>query len=379
MSDKETGIPPEFGANTPVPRRSHITQSDIARAAGVSRATVSLVLRNSSTIPHRTREHVLRCAEQLGYVYNRGAASLRTASTHTVGLVVHDITNPYFAETVAAIQRELGKQGRVAFLGDTGDSPEQQRAFVDTIREYNVDGIIMSPAAGTDAAWIARLKDWRLPCVTFSRTLADADVDYVGGDNFGGTRQATEHLLALGHRRIAMIGANQAISTGRERLAGYRGALSDAGLKSDENLIVACPATRKAGHDALIHLLCQKNAPTAAVCFNDVIAFGVMLALQNLGRKAGKDFSVIGYDDVPEAVLWSPGLTTQRVVCDAIGQTAVRLLLRRLAEPTAPTERVIIPPEFQVRQTTLKPPSKSAMLALRAAALQWKEGAGAGA
>jgi len=351
--------------------KSRVTLSDIAKAAGVSRATVSLVLRNSPTIPRRTHEHVLRHAEELGYVYNRGAASLRTASTNIVGLVIHDITNPYFAAIAAAVQRELAENGRVAFLGDTGDSPDQQRAFIDTVREYSVDGIILSPAAGTDPAWVAKLRDWRLPCVMVSRSLPEVEVDYVGGDNVGGMREATAHLISLGHRRIAMLGGSHTTSTGHERLQGYLEALADANIEALPELIIACPATREAAHNALIDLLRLDEPPTAAVCFNDVTAFGAMLALQNLGLKVGSDFSVVGYDDVAEAVLWKPRLTTQRVAVDAIGKTAVRLLLRRMKDWTAPIERVIIPPDFQIRQTTTKPPSLRAMTNARNAALRW--------
>lgn len=352
-------------------QKARITLTDIAKAAGVSRATVSLVLRDSPSIPRRTKEHVLQHAERLGYVYNRGAASLRTAKTNIVGLVIHDITNPYFAEIAAAIQRELAKYGRVAFLGDTGDSPDRQQAFIDTIREYFVDGIIMSPAAGTDPKWMAKLRDWRLPCVMVSRSLPDVPIDYVGGDNVGGMREATSHLISLGHRHIAMIGVNESISTGRERLQGYLQALRSAGLEVRTDLIVTCPATREAAHKALIRLLRLPQPPTAAVCFNDVTAFGVMLALQNLGLEVGKDFSVVGYDDVAEAVLWKPSLTTQRVEVELIGQRAVSLLIRRIQDWTAPVENLVIPPSFQIRETTAKPLSRREAKKLRNAANTW--------
>ncbi|MGP2491462.1 LacI family DNA-binding transcriptional regulator [Mesorhizobium sp. PUT5] len=364
---------PGVSAERPAGR---ITLSDIAQAAGVSRATVSLVLRNSPTIPERTRQHVLQHAEALGYVYNRGAASLRTDSTHIVGLVVHDITNPYFAEIVAAIQRELISHQLVAFLGDTRDSPELQRSFVDTVREYNVDGIIMSPAQGSDPELIARLRQWRLPCVLFSRNLAGVEVDCVVGDNHGGMLQHTRYLLSLGHRRIAFIGANDQISTGHERLQGYLAGLREAGITPDPQLVVPCPPTRVDAHNALISLLQLADPPTAAACFNDVTAFGAMLAVQNLGLKIGRDVSITGYDDVAEAQLWRPALTTQRISCEDIGREAVRLLLRRIADRGAAVERVTIPLDFKVRQTTLEPPPAARLPAIREAALAWAQAQG---
>ncbi|WP_051328799.1 LacI family DNA-binding transcriptional regulator [Geminicoccus roseus] len=353
--------------------KSRITLSDIALAAGVSRATVSLVLRNSPTIPRRTHEHVLRHAADLGYVYNRAAAALRTGGTHIIGLAIHDITNPYFTAIAAAVQRELRVLGRMAFLGDSGDTPDLQRAFVEAVREYNVDGIIISPSAGTDPAWIARLREWRLPCVMVSRSLPGVEVDFVGGDNFGGMRRQTAHLLELGHRRIAMIGVNETISTGRERLAGYRAALAEAGIPPDPSIEIACPGVRKAGHDALIQLLRDDDPPTAFVCFNDITAFGVMLGLQSLGLKAGQDISVVGFDDVEESVLWRPALSTEHVSCDAIGVAAVRLLMRRIADPDAPVERVVIAPEQRIRQTTMPPPSRQRLRGMIGAARQWTE------
>lgn len=370
---EENGLPQQSRTNpsSKVRGKARVTLSDIAKAASVSRATVSLVLRDSPSIPQRTKEHVLRHAERLGYVYNRGAASLRTARTNIVGLVIHDITNPYFAEIAASIQRELATYGRVAFLGDTNDSPDQQRAFIDTIREYSVDGIIMSPAAGTHPSWIAKLRDWRLPCVLVSRSLPGVDIDFVGGDNVGGMREVTEHLVSLGHRHIAMIGVNEFTSTGRERLQGYLEALANAGIKTRPELIVACPATRHAAHQALISLLRLKQPPTAAVCFNDVTAFGAMLALQNLGLEAGTDFSIVGYDDISEAVLWKPRLTTQRVDVERIGKEAVKLLIRRMQDWSTPVQRKIIPPTFQIRETTSRAPRGKALDKLRKAALSW--------
>jgi LacI family transcriptional regulator len=199
------------------------------------------------------------------------------------------------------------------------------------------------------------------------------EFDYVGGDNFGGMKRQTGCLAAQGHRRIATIGVNETISTGRERLAGYLAALAEAGIAPAPEQIVACPATRKAGHDTLISLLRQDDPPTAIVCFNDVTAFGVMLGLQSLGLTAGADISVVGFDDVDEAVLWHPALSTEYVSCEAIGQAAVRLLMRRIADRDAPVERVVIPAEQRIRQTTQPPPSRQRLRSIAAAARRWRE------
>lgn len=336
-------------------RRGRITLVDVAATAGVSRATVSLVLRNSPTIPERTRRRVLDAAARIGYVYNRRAAGLRAAQSDIVGVVVNDLTNPYFAEIVASIQDAMSAQGRVVVLSNTAESTDRQREFVDTMREYNVDGIVISPAAETDAAFIESIHSWGMPCILFSRNVPGVETDYVGADNRAGVREATRHLIGLGHRRIAMIGMNERISTGRERRQGYLDALEEAGIAADEALMIACPATRADGMVAILRLLDLEAPPTAAACFNDITAFGVMLGLRERQLEPGRDFSVTGFDDIAEADLWRPALTSVAVSRAEIGEQVITLLLDRLAAPDAPRRQVFIEPRLIVRETTSPP------------------------
>lgn len=308
-----------------------VTLQTIADAAGLSRATVSLVMRDHPTIPKKTKDMVLAKADELGYVYNRSAASLRTHNTRTIGLLVHDITNPYFAEIVAAIQQSLSDLKFVAFLGDSGDCADRQMAFLNVMREYNVDGILISPAAGTDAEDLKKkLRQWRLPCVFYSRHLDDADFDYVGCDNSTDMQRLTQVLIDSGHRRIAFVGANDAISSGRERLRGFRAAMDSAGLAVAPERVVHCPSTRLEGYNAAQKLLSLDDRPTAIACFNDTLAFGAMLAVQNAGLTVGQDISITGFDDVIEASLWRPGLATNRIPTVEIGHEVVRLLVERI-------------------------------------------------
>ncbi|WP_274628999.1 LacI family DNA-binding transcriptional regulator [Arvimicrobium flavum] len=327
-----------------------ITLQHIAEAAGVSRATVSLVMRDNPAIPKRTKVLVLEKADQLGYIYNRSAASLRTHSTRTVGLVVHDITNPYFAEIVAGIQQSLSQISFVAFLGDSGDCPDRQMAFLNLMQEYNVDGILMSPAAGTNREHLRqKLKLWRLPCVFYSRHLDAPEFDYVGCDNVSDMRRLTGGLLGAGHRRIAFVGVNETISSGRERLEGYVAALDLAGIALAPELLVSCPSTRPDGYQAVQRLLQLPDPPTAIACFNDVLAFGVMLAIQNAGLRVGEDVAVTGFDDVVEASLWRPALTSNHVATDEIGREAVQLLVERMRNYDAPPVRHLINGTLQAR------------------------------
>lgn len=313
---------------------------------------MSLVLRNSPSIPQRTRDSVLAAASELGYVYNRGAASMRAAQSRIIGVVVNDLTNPYFAEIVAAIQDAMAEQERVVVMSNTAESTSRQAAFCTTMREYNVDAIVMCPAAGTDASFIQRIQSWGMPCILFSRNVPDADVDYVGPDHSSGMREAVRHLIGLGHRRIAMIGLNDQISTGRERHDGYRAALEEAGIALDDDLTITCPATRTEGMAAIQQLLDRSAPPSAAACFNDILAFGAMLGLMARQIRPGRDFSVSGFDDIAEAGLWRPTLTTVAVSRPAIGAAIVSLLNRRLAHPDAPTETILTPAPLVVREST---------------------------
>lgn len=348
------------GDNQTTKGTGRVTLQHIAEAAGVSRATVSLVMRDNPAIPRRTKELVLEKADQLGYIYNRSAASLRTHSTRTIGLVVHDITNPYFAEIVASIQQSLSRINFVAFLGDSGDCPDRQFAFLNVMREYNVDGILMSPAAGTDREHLLqKLRLWRLPCVFYSRHLDAPEFDYVGCDNVSDMHRIASGLIAAGHRRIAFIGANDTISSGRERRKGYVSALEAAGIAFTPELVVTCHSTRPEGYQAVQKLLQLADPPTAIACFNDVLAFGAMLAIQNAGLTVGEDIAVTGFDDVVEASLWRPGLTTNHVPTREIGKEAVRLLIERIRNGEAPPVQHLIEGELRLRGSARLQPDEA--------------------
>ena len=326
-----------------------VTLVDVAEHARVSRATASLVLRGSPLVAEETRQRVLTSMEQLGYVYHRAAASLRTQRSHTVGLVVPDITNPFFAELTVGIESRLDEANHVVMLANTSESLAKQDRLLAAMHENNADGVLFCPAQGTPRAVIDRLRHWRLPVVLLVRYLFDVDVDYAGADNVLGAELGVEHLIAHGHRRIAFIGGMAASSARRDRLQGYRNALARHGLAVDEALLPTSPPTRDGGHTAIRELLAHEDAPTAALCYNDVVAFGVMLGLQAGGRIPGQDFAIVGFDDIAEAALRHPPLTTLALNPCQIGAESARLLLERIAHPDDPPRRVILPPSLVVR------------------------------
>jgi LacI family transcriptional regulator len=326
-----------------------ITLADVARAAGVSRSTASLVLRDSSQVADATRARVRAAVEQLGYVYHRGAAHLRSSRSGTIGLLVCEIVNPFYAELTVAVDRVLDQAGYVVFLANTAESVERQLRFIRRMREQGVDGLILCPAAGTPAALLAQLRAWRMPCVQALRHLLAHDGDYVGADYELGVAQATEHLIRLGHRRIAFVGGGLAHSALLERRAGYQAALRRHRLQAGPFL--RCEQTRRAGVEAVGALLDGADPPTAVLCYNDMVAFGVMVGLQRRGLQAGRDLAVIGVDDVPEAALAHPALTTVATLPLPTGEEAARLLLRRIADPDGVPERIMLPTRLVVRES----------------------------
>ena len=225
------------------------TVKDIAKRAGVSPATVSLVLRNSPLVARPTRERVRSSITSLGYVYDRAAANLRARLTQTVGLIVCEITNPFYAELTAGIDEALDRAGWVAFLANTAESPLRQDRFIERMREHRVDGLLLSPAEGTDPEIIERLHRLGLPVVQVLRRLGRRVSDHVGADFRLGMTLAAEHLIRLGHRRLAFVGGGRRASPARDRAHAYRETLRRHGLPIGP--IIDCLPTREEGEKAV--------------------------------------------------------------------------------------------------------------------------------
>lgn len=331
------------------PRR--ITLQDVADHAGVSRATASLVVRDSPLVTDQTRDRVLDSMDTLGYVYNRAAASLRSRRSHAIGLVVTDITNPFFAQMTIGSEAALEEADYSVLLGNTSERLSKQDRLLETMHGYAVDGILLTPAHDTTKETVERLRRWRLPFVTVVRYLFDVEADYVGADNVAGAQMAAEHLVANGHRRIAFIGGPANSSARRDRAHGLRTVLQRNGIADDPALFITSQVTREGGRQAIQQLLSLADPPTAALCYNDVVAFGAMLGLQASGRRPGADFDIIGFDDIEEAALWQPALTTVAIDPYRIGAEAAQLLLERIENPDATPRRVVLTPRLVVRET----------------------------
>jgi len=337
--------------------RRPVTITDIARASGVSRSTVSLVLRASPLVHADTRARVEAELKRQRYVYNRGAANLRRRTSSAIGLVINDLSNPFFAEFAAGVDEALGEEGYVTLLGSTGESPQRQQAVLASLLEHTTAGVILSPAEGSTADDLRAVLSAHTHVLLFNRELDGADEwDFLALDNEYGARMATEHLIAFGHQRIAFFGGHANSSSCRQRRAGYRQAMMAAGLPIHEHWLVETASTRLDAAARTGALFEHAPHPTAAVCYNDTVALGLMLGLTARGIAPGREFSVTGFDDIAEAAAATPPLTTLAVEPRARGRQAVQLLLQRMLTPDTPPMRTVAPVQLCVRESSAIPP-----------------------
>jgi LacI family transcriptional regulator len=309
-----------------------VTIIDIAQAAGVSKSTVSLVLKASPLVKEETRERVAKAMDTLGYVYNRGAASLRQARSSIVGMVINDLSNPFFAELAIGIERALQNSGYVAFIANTAESVVRQAEVVRSMREHGAAGIILCPALDTDAREIESLASRGVPLILAIRRIAGARTSLVASDNVAGAARAARHLITLGHRHIAYLGGAERMVVRQDRVAGFTQAIEEAGLAIAPGLTVESMPTKEGGFEAMSRLLTLRERPTAAVCFNDVVAIGAMMALARRGLVAGRDMAITGFDDTDEARHAITPLTTVSVDAVGLGERAAQMLLRQIAD-----------------------------------------------
>lgn len=330
-----------------------VTLSTIAESLGVSTATVSLALRDSPLVADATREKIKQAAAKSGYIYNRRAASLRTSRSGIVGVLVPDIMNPFFAEILLGIEEELGLNRQTFFLCNHRDDISVQKHFLETLLQFGADGVIVSPAIGTTADDIKAIESTGLPVVMVARWVQGSRAPVYRGDDKKGAYMVTRHLLELGHKKLAFIGGRRGTSTGHDRRDGFLAALEQAGIKPDPSLQVGTERTRKAGYDSVRKLFTEKpGCATAIACFNDMLAIGAMSGLRSLGLEPGRDVAVTGYDDIAEAEISAPTLTSVWNGQQKAGQLAARAMLRIINGETGTGEDRLIEPELRIRESS---------------------------
>jgi LacI family transcriptional regulator len=333
-------------------KKARVTLQQVAKHAGVSTSTASLIVRNNPRISEATRKKVLKSMHELGYVYDRIAANLRSQSSDTVGIIITDISNTFFSEFLIGVHDALDEVGYTVLLGTTFDSVAKQDHLLSTMMEHRVGGLILCPVSESSQDTIERLNEIDTPMVLAVRELPGVNSDYVGIDYPEGARIAVDHLLGKGHKRIALLGGIKESSTWIERMEGYREALSRAGLEVDESLVIDSAPTREGGLEAVLKVLENPNPPTAIFCFSDLIAFGVMQGLMMKGITPGKDIDIVGFDNVPVAEIYHPPLTTISSFPRRIGKEAANLLYQQMEKIEREQQRIILNPELIIRESS---------------------------
>jgi DNA-binding LacI/PurR family transcriptional regulator len=326
-----------------------VTLRDVAEHAGVSFKTVSNVVNGHPHVSEGTRARVLAAIELLGYRPNASARSLRHGRSGILALAVPELTSPYFAAVASAAGRAAKAHGRVLVIEETRGDVEGERVALVDLTSRLVDGVILSPLVTPEPLVLERIG--RTPLVMLGEHRYDVGADHVAMDSVRAARELTEHLLATGRRRIAVVGRQEPGSTGGERWRGHVQALAAAGVAPDEALVPAVAAYRREdGIRAVVALLAAGPPPDAVLCFNDLLALGAMHALRAAGLRVPQDVAVAGFDDVEESRY--AGLTSVAPDLELLAAEAVRLLVRRVEDPARPPCQVEVPFRVRVRESS---------------------------
>jgi LacI family transcriptional regulator len=325
-----------------------ITLADVAKAAGTSASTASRALSGRGYVASDVRKRLLAAADRLGYVPNLSARTLKQRTSRVVGVVVSDLSNPFYAALAAGIEQTLRAANyQMLLLGDNSDAA-QELTGARTFLSMRAPGVIMTPASSTAAdLLVAR----GIPVVEVDRRLASTSCDAVVIDNEQGARQAVEHLLRQGHERVGLLMARTTWTTDAGRLIGYRAALANAGLRIDRRL-VAKIATHAADVTARIEALLDEGQPTAIFAANNQLAEQAWRVLRRRNLSIPRDISLVAFDDVPWMGMVQPAITAVAQPTFEMGRRAALLLLRRLEDPTCGRTVEVLEPKLIIRGST---------------------------
>ncbi len=331
------------------------TIREVAEKAGVSFTTVSHVINHTRFVSEETRQRVLDAMKQLNYRPNALARSLRRGQTHTLGLILPDSSNPFFAEIAHNVESAAFKLGYSVILCNTERDPQREQLYVEVLSEKQVDGV-MFIAAADQIASLQLLISLDLPVVVVDRQLPDLELDSVLTDNRQGGRLATQHLIELGHRRIACISGPSNLTPSGERLTGFREAMAEAGLEVDEALILRGDYHPESGRLCTSQLLRSPEPPTAIFACNDLMAYGALRAVAEAGCQAPRDVSIVGFDNIELSGYTSPPLTTIAQPKEEIGRLATLLLAERMANKALAPRKILLPTEIMIRGSSGRAP-----------------------
>ncbi len=343
-----------FSNRRPVVRERAPTILDVARRARVSPSTVSRILTGVTPVAPAKQERVRKAIERLGFRPNALARGLKQRRSHSIGLLIPDITNPYFAEAAKGVEEAAQRDGFAVLLCDSENDKGREARYLDLLRERQVDGLIYVTAG--DGATLRRTwPGW--PLVVMDREVPGLPADSVTTDNERGAYEITSFLLQQGHRRIAFLAGPRQLAPARLRLRGYRRALRAFKVPADPGLIKYADFTVEGGRKTMQALLDATPRPTAVAASDDVMALGAVQAIEDAGLRVPVDISVAGFDDIPVAALVRPPLTTVSQPVRRMGEVAVELLLAQLNSRRRGHRRILLEPRLVVRGSVGAPRS----------------------
>ena len=314
--------------------------------------TVSRVINDSGYVSPEARARVQGAIAELGYMPNVLARQLRSKRTKTIALVLTDIANPFFTTIARGVEDAARDQGYAVMFCNTDESETEEMEYVRVLIQRQVDGVLLVPATDSSAS-LQLLKKHGLPVVVLDRRLSAGGVDEVRTDSEAGAYVVVRHLLDLGHRRIAVLTGPETVSTAVDRVAGYRRAMAEEGLRPDDGLVVFGGYNEASGYEMTRLILAAEPRPTAIFAANNFIAFGAIGALRDAGLRAPEDMSIAVFDDLPPGWVFDPFLTVVSQPAYEIGKQAAELMLERLAGK-APVEprTIVLPSELIIRRST---------------------------
>jgi len=328
---------------------------DVAKRAGVAPITVSRFINNPGLCSPETRIRVEVAIGELEFVPNRLANALRSKRTNTLALVLTDITNPFFTTIARGVEDIASEAGYTVIFCNTDESASKEKMYLQILLEKRVDGILLVPALnGLDST--ALIKKQNIPIVVLDRRLPELLTDVVRCDSEGGAYELIRLLLSLGHREIAILNGPRDVSTSEDRLAGYRRALTEAGIPIHSKCEYYGAFNQESGFEMAHKALAEAQKPTALFAANNFIAFGALKAVHELELRVPEDITVVGFDDVPAALVPSPFLTVAAQPAYEMGRRAIEILLKKLDEgPSDRYQEVVLPAEILIRQSSGKP------------------------
>jgi len=326
---------------------------DVARRAGVAPITVSRVVNRSGYVTSTLRERVEAAITELGYVPNTLARSLRSRRTHTLALLVTDITNPFFTTIARGVEDAASAAGFMLVLCNTDEQATKEQAYLQMLLRKRIDGVLLVPAG--DAQSLHMIQQQGIPVVVLDRRIEGSQVDVVRCNSEGGAYELGRLLISYGHRRVAVLAGPQGVSTAEDRVRGFQRAMAESGIE-DQAQIYYGDFTQKSGSTMTQQALSAHPQPTAFFAANNFLAIGALNALHTAGFRVPEDIALVGFDDLPPALLPFPFLTVAYQPAYEMGRRAVQLLLDRIEKPSGNAcQEIVLDCELIVRRSSGDP------------------------